>query len=37
MVLWAIIKNQTPFKGRSDLLAAYATAKVSHKSVIFLP
>jgi len=30
MVLWALIKNQTPFKGRSNLLAAYATAKVSH-------
>ncbi|KAG4941367.1 Serine/threonine-protein kinase HT1 [Glycine soja] len=37
MVLWALIKNQTPFKGRSNLLAAYATAKNMRPSVEEFP
>ncbi|WVZ25374.1 hypothetical protein V8G54_003918 [Vigna mungo] len=37
MVLWAIVKNQIPFKGRSDLLAAYATAKKMRPSLEGFP
>ncbi|KAL9327034.1 hypothetical protein ACSQ67_007679 [Phaseolus vulgaris] len=37
MAMWAIIKNQTPFKGRCDLLAAYATAKNMRPSLEGFP
>ncbi|RDX62415.1 Serine/threonine-protein kinase STY17, partial [Mucuna pruriens] len=37
MVLWALIKNRTPFKGRSELMAAYATARNMRPSVEEFP
>ncbi|TKY55799.1 Serine/threonine-protein kinase HT1 [Spatholobus suberectus] len=37
MVLWMLIKNQTPFKGRSDLMAAYATAQNMRPSIEEFP
>ncbi|XP_020202058.1 serine/threonine/tyrosine-protein kinase HT1 [Cajanus cajan] len=37
MALWALIKNQTPFKGRSQLIAAYATVLNMRPSVEEFP
>ncbi|RDX87751.1 Serine/threonine-protein kinase HT1, partial [Mucuna pruriens] len=37
MVLWALTKNRTPFKGRSELMAAYATARNMRPSVEEFP
>ncbi|KAL2333682.1 hypothetical protein Fmac_014895 [Flemingia macrophylla] len=37
MALWALIKNQTPFKGMSALIAAYATAINTRPSVEEFP
>ena len=31
IVLWELMTNETPFKGRNSIMVAYATAKVSQK------
>ncbi|MCD7463434.1 hypothetical protein HAX54_050574 [Datura stramonium] len=37
MVLWELLTNNTPFKGRSNILAAYATAKKVRPSMDDIP
>lgn len=32
IVLWELLTNRTPFKGRTNVMVAYATAKVSHSN-----
>lgn len=34
IVLWELLTNRTPFKGRNNVMAAYATAKVSYAFVL---
>lgn len=37
IVLWELMTNQTPFKGRNNVMVAYATAKVSHDKLFSAP
>lgn len=34
IVLWELLTNKTPYKGRNNVMVAYATAKVSPMSAI---
>jgi len=37
LVLWELLTNETPFKGRNTMLVAYAVANVSSYNVIRFP